>query len=767
MKTIKTNKITENDTLTILNYPGSKKRLLNFINNTIANILPKGKTVFDIFCGTSAVGYSLKNNYRILSNDSEIFCYAMAKALVGNNTKFNFSSIEKSFFEIYNTNVNTLYSAFPEVENEEMFIVMKDIPALVNFYKTFTTVSQLGYEERNIASDYSLFTTYYSNSYFGLRQSIEIDSSGTSALVELHGEQHKREVNIPSITSLMDVLNEPMKNEQVSVKENSESMFMVILSLLTPFGILIIFFVFWFIMMGRSQGGAGKSMSFGKSKAKLINDSDKNRVTFNDVAGVDEEKEELQEIVEFLKNPKKFTDMGARIPKGVLLVGHPGTGKTLLAKAVAGEAGVPFFIISGSDFVEMFVGVGASRVRDLFEQAKKNAPCIVFIDEIDAVARRRGSGLGGGHDEREQTLNQLLVEMDGFTEKESVIVIAATNRRDILDPALLRPGRFDRQITVNYPDVKGREEILKVHKGKKPIGPDVDFHEIAKDTQGFTGADLENLLNEAAILAAREDRKAITAADIDEATMKVISGPEKKSHIPTARDKRITAVHEAGHAVAAYHLKTQDRVQQVSVVPRGMAAGMTWTRPDTEDNHMSRTKLLETIVMMMGGRAGEKTALEDICTGASNDIERATKLAKNMVTRWGLSDELGPVAYGSDNDEVFIGRDYGHVRDYSEEVAARIDTEVRRIVEGAYERALTILRENREQLDALTDFLLEYEKVNEKEFLQIMNGELTVESRRAEESAKKLIKEQNNNSDTDVAEDAAPTGTAESETETE
>ena len=509
-----------------------------------------------------------------------------------------------------------------------------------------------------------------------------------------------------------------------------------------PTALLMIMAIVLFVVMFRQANGGGKINSFGRANIKAASGSAK-KATFADVAGADEEKAEMAEIVDFLKNPKKYDDIGARIPRGVLLLGPPGTGKTLLARAVAGEAGVPFFPISGSDFVEMFVGVGASRVRDLFEQAKKHAPSIVFIDEIDAVGRHRGSGLGGGHDEREQTLNQLLVEMDGFTDKESVIVIAATNRRDILDPALLRPGRFDRQITVNYPDVKGREEILNVHKGKKPIGPDVDFHDLAKDTQGFTGADLENLLNEAAILAARANRKAITAADIDEATMKVISGPEKKSHIPTARDKRITAFHEAGHAVTAYHLKTQDRVQQVSVVPRGMAAGMTWTRPDTEDNHMSRTKLLETIVMMMGGRAGEKTALEDICTGASNDIERATKLAKNMVTRWGLSDELGPVAYGSDSDEVFIGRDYGHVRDYSEAVAARIDTEVRRIVEEAYERALIILSENREQLDALANFLLEYEKVNEQEFLQIMRGELTVESRRAEEAAKKPLMEDN------------------------
>ena len=509
-----------------------------------------------------------------------------------------------------------------------------------------------------------------------------------------------------------------------------------------PTAILMIMAIVLFVVMFRQANGGGKINSFGKANIKAASGGAK-KAMFADVAGADEEKAEMAEIVDFLKDPKKYDDIGARIPRGVLLLGPPGTGKTLLARAVAGEAGVPFFPISGSDFVEMFVGVGARRVRDLFDQAKKHAPSIVFIDEIDAVGRHRGSGLGGGHDEREQTLNQLLVEMDGFTDKENVIVIAATNRRDILDPALLRPGRFDRQITVNYPDVKGREEILKVHKGKKPIGPDVDFHEIAKDTQGFTGADLENLLNEAAILAARANRKAIISEDIEEATMKVLAGPEKKSHLPTPHDKRITAFHEAGHAVTAYHLPTQDRVQQVSVIPRGMAAGMTWTRPDTEDSHMSKTKLLETIVMMMGGRAGEAVALDDICTGASNDIERATKLAKNMVTRWGLSEALGPVAYGSENDEVFIGRDLGHVRDYSEEVASRIDTEVRRIVEEGYERALSILREHRDEHTRLAEFLLEYERVNEEEFLQIMKGELTIESRRAQEAAKKAMTPQN------------------------
>ncbi|MBQ4345817.1 MAG: ATP-dependent zinc metalloprotease FtsH [Oscillospiraceae bacterium] len=518
----------------------------------------------------------------------------------------------------------------------------------------------------------------------------------------------------------------PLKQDYFEIKDNSWLLTVIPTLLMLVLGIAL------FVFMFRQANGGGKINSFGKANIKAQTQNGK-KATFADVAGADEEKAEMAEIVDFLKNPKKYDEIGARIPRGVLLLGPPGTGKTLLARAVAGEAGVPFFPISGSDFVEMFVGVGASRVRDLFEQAKKHAPSIIFIDEIDAVGRHRGSGLGGGHDEREQTLNQLLVEMDGFTGNESVIVIAATNRRDILDPALLRPGRFDRQITVNYPDVKGREDILNVHKGKKPIGPDVDFREIARDTQGFTGADLENLLNEAAILAARSNRKAITKSDIEEATMKVIAGPEKKTRKVTLRDKKITAYHEAGHAVTAYHLETQDTVQQVSVIQRGMAAGLTWTRPDTEDHHMTRRKLSESIVMLLGGRAAEALVLDDICTGASNDMERATQIAKNMVTKWGFSDELGPVVYGSDNNEVFIGRDYGHVRDYSEEVASRIDAEVRKLVENGYEQAQEILKAHRDQLDALAEYLIEYEKASEEEFEQIMKGELTVASRMAKE----------------------------------
>ena len=547
-------------------------------------------------------------------------------------------------------------------------------------------------------------------------ETIDINYSGESAVVKLKNDDNQKEVNIPNIENLMNTLEEPMKNGSINVKEKSQSWFMVILGLLTPFGLLIIFFVFWFILMSKGQGSAGKSMSFGKSKARNITEIDKNKVTFNDVAGVEEEKEELQEIVEFLKSPKKFTDMGARIPKGVLLVGHPGTGKTLLAKAVAGEAGVPFFIISGSDFVEMFVGVGASRVRDLFEQAKKNAPCIIFIDEIDAVGRQRGAGVGGGHDEREQTLNQLLVEMDGFATNEGVIVLAATNRPDILDKALLRPGRFDRQIVVSAPDVKAREEILEVHARKKVLGDDVDLKTIAKNTSGFSGADLENVLNEAALLAARRNKSEINMAEIEDAMVKVTMGPEKKTRVRSEKENKLVAYHEAGHAVVSRFLPTQDAVHQISIVPRGMAGGYTMYRPTEDKSFMSKSEMLEQIISLLGGRVAEQLILNDISTGASNDIERATKIAHSMVTKYGMSERIGAIMLGHDQEEVFLGRDFSQGKGYSEETAGIIDEEVKSIIDNAYKKAERILKENIDKLHAVAGILLEKEKIDGDEF---------------------------------------------------
>ena len=510
----------------------------------------------------------------------------------------------------------------------------------------------------------------------------------------------------------------PLVEDYIPISDNT---FLTnVLPYLLLVGVMIIFTV---IVMRQSNGG-GKMSSF--SKANVRQNTGK-KVTFDDVAGADEEKQELEEIVDFLKNPGKYREIGARVPKGVLLVGPPGTGKTLLAKAVAGEVGAPFFSISGSDFVEMFVGVGASRVRDLFEQAKKKTPSIIFIDEIDAVGRQRGAGLGGGHDEREQTLNQLLVEMDGFTENDSIIVMAATNRRDILDPALLRPGRFDRQIVVNYPDIKGREEILKVHTRNKNIGPDVDLKTIAATTAGFTGADLENLVNEAALLAARANRRAITKADIEEATIKVVAGPEKKSKVVTPEEKKLTAYHESGHAITTYFCKSQDKVHQVSIIPRGMAGGFTMHVPEKDRSFVSKTYMEEEIIVLLGGRVAEKLILDDISTGASNDIERATSVARNMVTRYGFSEKLGPILYGHENQEVFLGRDYSQGRNYSENVAAEIDGEIRELIETGYEKAKEILTEHGDLLERCAQYLMKHEKIDGPDFYKLMADEIDID----------------------------------------
>ena len=555
----------------------------------------------------------------------------------------------------------------------------------------------------------------------GTVTSIEIQDGGEKALVELEGDSVPKEVNIPDINSFMTYAQEILKTNSYTLTERPESVFMKGLYLIIPFGIIVIVLLFGLLLINPGNQGGNKTMSFGKSKARMTNGAEKTKVTFNDVAGVDEEKEELEEIVEFLKTPKKFTDMGARIPKGVLLVGQPGTGKTLLAKAVAGEAGVPFFSISGSEFVEMFVGVGASRVRDLFEQAKKNAPCIIFIDEIDAVGRQRGAGLGGGHDEREQTLNQLLVEMDGFGTNEGVIVLAATNRPDVLDKALLRPGRFDRQIVVSQPDVKAREQILEVHARKKRLAADVDLRIIAKNTSGFSGADLENVLNEAALLAARNNETEITMKNVEDAMVKVTMGPEKKSRVRSEKENKLVAYHEAGHAVVSRFLPTQDAVHQISIVPRGMAGGYTMYRPNEDKSFMSKGEMQENIISLLGGRVAEKLILDDISTGASNDIERATKIARAMVTQYGMSDRIGPMTLGVGQEEVFLGRDLAQSKEYSEETASVIDEEVKSIIDTAYKTAEEILRRNIDKLHAVAGVLLEKEKIDGDEFEAIFN----------------------------------------------
>ncbi len=593
---------------------------------------------------------------------------------------------------------------------------------LISLLCIYFVISKLS--DNNAKTDYTQIINYFDDyevSYY------ELDLGSGELIYQLRGEENKRKFNVPNVDIfLRDTENyrteynekypkEKLVQNYIKITDRTWLYSLIPVLLTVALGIFILYF------MMRQSGGNGKYSSFGK--ANLKNQLDTRKATFKQVAGADEEKRELEEIVDFLKHPRKYTDIGAKIPKGVLLLGPPGTGKTLLARAVAGEAGCPFFSISGSDFVEMFVGVGASRVRDLFEQAKKHAPSIIFIDEIDAVGRHRGAGLGGGHDEREQTLNQLLVEMDGFSGSDSVIVIAATNRRDILDPALLRPGRFDRQIVVGYPDVKGREEILMVHANNKPLAPDVDLRTIAQTTQGFTGADLENLLNEAALLAARNNRMSITEKDIEEATMKVIAGPEKKSRIVTEHDRKVTAYHEAGHAVAAYNLPTQDKVHQVTIIQRGMAAGLTVTRPSNDDMHVSRNQMRENIIMLLGGRVAEEVFLDDICTGASNDIERATNTARNMVTKYGFSSKLGTVVYGSDNDEVFLGKDYGHTRNYSEAVAAQIDEEVKSIIEKAYSDCKAIIQENSEKMHILANYLLKHEKIDGADFERLMKGE--------------------------------------------
>lgn len=547
--------------------------------------------------------------------------------------------------------------------------------------------------------------------------SVQISEDRTQAKVKVKDDDKTVYlVRIPDSTEFNMAVRENIKNKEFELSVEQVSLLTSVLRWLPTIGMGIILILFFVIFMQQTGQGGNKAFSFGKSRAKLVDPNVKGKTTFKDVAGLEEEKEELAEIVEFLKEPKKFRDMGARIPKGILLVGQPGTGKTLLAKAAAGEAGVPFFSISGSDFVEMFVGVGASRVRDMFEEAKKSSPCIIFIDEIDAVGRQRGAGLGGGHDEREQTLNQLLVEMDGFGTNEGIIVIAATNRPDILDPALLRPGRFDRQVVVSQPDVKAREEIIRLHAKNKPFVSNIDFKVISKNTVGFSGADLENMVNEAALLAARKNKKVIDMIDIEEAVVKVMMGPEKKSKVVTEKDRKLTAYHEAGHAVVSKFLPTHDTIHQISIVPRGMAGGYTMYKPNEDKTYTSKSEMEEHIVSLLGGRVAEKLVLDDISTGASNDIERASKIARSMVMKYGMSEKLGPITFGVEQEEVFLGRDINNQRNFSEKIASEIDAEVKNIIEVGYNRAENILKENMDKLHVVAKVLIEKEKIDAEEF---------------------------------------------------
>ncbi len=554
-------------------------------------------------------------------------------------------------------------------------------------------------------------------------KSIELQSDRQTANVVLKNEDNVvRVVKIPSASTFIESIQNKVVDGEFELNVADES-FLQTLAPLIPNILLLLGTFFIFIYMIRKTGeGNTKAMNFGKNRAKMVDKNDKNKITFDKVAGLKEEKEELEEEVEFLKNPKKYQDMGARIPKGILLVGQPGTGKTLLAKAVAGEANVPFFSISGSDFVEMFVGVGASRVRDLFAEAKANSPCIIFIDEIDAVGRHRGAGVGGGHDEREQTLNQLLVEMDGFATHESIIVMAATNRPDILDPALLRPGRFDRQIVVHEPDIGAREEILKLHAKNKPFIDGIDFKLIAKNTAGFSGADLENMVNEATLLAARKDKKKVDLSDVEEAMVKVMMGPEKRSKVISDKEKKLTAYHEAGHAVVSRFLPTHDTVHQISIIPRGMAGGYTMYKPNEDKSYRSKSEMKEHIVSLLGGRVAEQLVLDDISTGASSDIDRATKIARNMVMRYGMSEKLGPITFGASQDEVFLGKEMNNQRNYSESVAAEIDEEVKDIIMMAYNYAERLLKENIDKLHKVAQMLLEKEKITGDEFEAVFNA---------------------------------------------